>query len=116
MIQELTDSNFQTEVLQSDKLAVILFFLPMDPPSNVMMAMLNDLSRGYDGTDYDEKFFMGKVEVLENPAIEKKWKININAVPEILFIKNGNIVDRLTGLVNKGVVSERIKEKLYADM
>lgn len=94
MAVQLTDSNFKTTVLDSDKVAVVDFWAEWCGPCKAIGPMIEELSKEYDG-----KAVVGKVDVDNNP--ETAMKYGIRNIPTILFIKNGQVVDKQVGAVPK---------------
>jgi thioredoxin 1 len=60
--------------------------------------------------DYEGKANIGKVNVDENPDIAAQF--GIRSIPTILFIKNGEVVDRLVGAAPKGTFQQKIDSLL----
>jgi thioredoxin 1 len=94
MAVQLTDSNFKTTVLDSDKVAVVDFWAEWCGPCKAIGPMIEEISKEYDG-----KAVVGKVDVDNNP--ETAMKYGIRNIPTILFIKNGQVVDKQVGAVPK---------------
>ena len=82
MAKEYTDSNFQTDVLASDKLTVVDFWAEWCGPCRAIGPVIEELSKEYDG-----KVNVGKVNVDVNPQVSMNY--GITSIPAILFIKNG---------------------------
>ena len=57
--------------------------------------------------EYDGQAIIGKVNVDNNPGISAKY--GIRNIPTILFIKNGEVVDKQVGAVPKAVVGDKLK-------
>ena len=100
MAKEFTDSNFQNEVLASDKLTVIDFWAEWCGPCRAIGPVIEELSKEYDG-----KVNIGKVNVDENPQISMNY--GITSIPAILFVKGGQVVDKLVGAQPKGILLKR---------
>lgn len=105
MALEFTDANFQEIVLDSDKLAVVDFWAPWCGPCKVVGPIIDELSIEYDG-----QVSIGKVNVDENPEISQKY--GVRNIPTILFIKNGEIVDKQVGAVPKNALAKKIQERM----
>ena len=105
MALEITDTNFQTEVLDSEKVSVLDFWAEWCGPCRVVGPIVEELA-----TEYDGKAVIGKVNVDENPEISAKY--GIRNIPTILFIKNGEVVDKQVGAVPKSMLEEKLKAQL----
>lgn len=105
MALEFTDSNFQTEVLSSDKLTVVDFWAEWCGPCRAIGPVIEDLSKDYAG-----KINVGKVNVDQNPQLSINY--GITSIPAILFIKGGQVVDKQVGAVPRSVLEKKIQANL----
>ena len=105
MAFEITDSNFQTEVLDSPKVTMIDFWAEWCGPCRAITPIVEELAKEYDG-----KAIIGKLNVDENPEVTVKY--GVRSIPTILFIKNGEVVDKQVGAVPKSVLEEKLKAHL----
>lgn len=105
MALEFTDSNFQNEVLTSDKLTVIDFWAEWCGPCRAIGPVIEELSKDYAG-----KVNIGKVNVDQNPQLSVNY--GITSIPAILFIKNGQVVDKQVGAVPRAVLEKKIQAHL----
>lgn len=105
MALEFTDANFETEVLGSDKVTLIDFWAEWCGPCRVVGPFVEELANEYEG-----KANIGKVNVDDNPGISAKF--GIRNIPTILFVKNGEVVDKQVGAVPKNVLEEKLKAHL----
>ena len=105
MAVELTDANFQTNVLESDKLTVIDFWAEWCGPCRAISPVIEELSKEYQG-----KVTVGKVNVDHNPNLSVNY--GITSIPAILFIKGGKVVDKQIGAVPKSVLDKKIQAHL----
>jgi len=101
MALELTDANFQTKVLDSDKLTLVDFWAEWCGPCRAIGPVIEELAVQYDG-----KINVGKVNVDHNPNLSVNY--GITSIPAILFIKGGQIVDKQIGAVPKSVLDKKI--------
>ena len=105
MAKEFTDTNFQTEVLSSDKLTVIDFWAEWCGPCRAIGPVVEELSKEYNG-----RVNIGKVNVDQNPTLSVNY--GITSIPAILFVKGGKVVDKQIGAVPKSVLDKKIQSHL----
>ena len=105
MAREYNDANFQAEVLDSDKLAVVDFWAEWCGPCRAIGPVVEELSREYDG-----RVNVGKVNVDHNPQLSMNY--GITSIPAILFIKGGKVVDKLVGAQPKGNFVKKIEANI----
>jgi thioredoxin 1 len=105
MAKEFNDANFQADVLASDKLTVVDFWAEWCGPCRAIGPVIEELSKEYDG-----KVNVGKVNVDNNPQVSMNY--GITSIPAILFIKGGQVVDKLVGAQPKGNFVKKIEAHL----
>ncbi|MFB6257633.1 MAG: thioredoxin [Flavobacteriales bacterium] len=105
MAVELTDQNFEQEALNSDKPVMIDFWAEWCGPCKTIAPVVDELSQDYDG-----KAVIGKVDVDNNPQIAAKF--GVRNIPTILFLKNGEVVDKSVGTVTKDVLQGKLDQQL----
>ena len=102
MAFEFTDTNFQETALDKDGLAVIDFWAEWCGPCRLVGPIIEELSHDYNG-----KALIGKVNVDVNPEISMKY--GIRSIPTILFIKDGEVVDKHVGTATKQALTQKIE-------
>lgn len=105
MAVEITDSNFDEVVLQSDKPVLVDFWAEWCGPCRMVGPIVEELAKEYDG-----KAVVGKVNVDYNPDISVKY--GIRNIPALLFFKDGQIVDKQIGAVPKSVLADKLVKQL----
>ena len=105
MAKEFTDGNFQTEVLDSDKLSMIDFWAEWCGPCRAIGPVVEELSKEFEG-----RVNVGKVNVDHNPQLSLNY--GITSIPAILFIKNGQVVDKLVGAQPKHNFVKKIESHI----
>lgn len=105
MALQITDSNFENEVLQSEKIVMVDFWAEWCGPCRIVGPIVDELAKDYEG-----KAVIGKVDVDENPGISMRY--GIRNIPTILFLKNGEILDKQVGAVPKSVLEQKLKSHI----
>jgi thioredoxin 1 len=101
MALEITDSNFDDLVIKSDKPVVVDFWAEWCGPCRMIGPVIEELSKEYDG-----KAVVGKVNVDLNSSVSAQF--NVRSIPTVLFIKNGEVVDKSVGAVAKNVLTQKL--------
>ena len=94
MVEILTDATFEEKVLKTDKLSVVDFTAVWCGPCRMVGPIIHDLAN-----EYGDRIVVGEVNVDENPMITARYKVR--NIPTVLFIKNGEVVDKQVGAVPK---------------
>jgi len=94
MPKEITDANFETEVLKSDKTVMVDFWAPWCGPCKMLTPLLEELS-----DEIGDQAVICKMNVDENP--ETATKFGITAIPSVLVFKNGELVNQMVGVQPK---------------
>ncbi|MDR1783735.1 MAG: thioredoxin [Dysgonamonadaceae bacterium] len=100
MTLQITDGNFQ-ELLQGGKPLVVDFWAEWCGPCRMIGPLVEELAE-----TYKEQVTIGKVNVDEN---ELPNEYGIRNIPTLLFFKDGAVVDKLVGAVQKSAIEEKIK-------
>ncbi len=102
---EVTDSNFQSEVLKSDKPVLLDFWAEWCGPCKMIAPVVEELAKEYDG-----KLKVGKVDVDSNQQTSMQY--GIRSIPTLLIFKGGKVVDQLIGAVPKKMLAEKVAKHL----
>ena len=105
MALEVTDSNFDEVVLQSDKLVIVDFWAEWCGPCRMVGPIVEEI-----GEEYKEKALVTKMDVDSNPEVPGKF--GIRNIPTILFFKNGEVVDKQVGAVPKSTLVNKLEALL----
>lgn len=98
---ELTDANFQQEVVDSDKPVLVDFWAVWCGPCKAIAPVVEDIAREYDG-----KIKVGKVDVDNNPEVSMQY--GIRSIPTLMIFKNGKVVEQIVGAHPKHKLLERV--------
>ena len=101
MAVELTDSNFQELVLNSDKPVLVDFWAAWCGPCRMLGPIVEELHNDYEG-----KAVVGKVDVDNNQQISMEY--GIRNIPTVLIFKNGEVVDKFVGVAPKASIAEKL--------
>jgi thioredoxin 1 len=104
----VSDSEFQTKVLGSETPVIVDFWAPWCGPCRMVAPILEELAKDYDG-----KLVIVKVNTDENPQWAMKY--GIQSIPTMLFVKDGQIVDRMVGAAPKPYIQQRVDNLLSAN-
>ena len=102
-IIELSDSNFDTEVIKSETPVLVDFWAPWCGPCRAIAPIVEEISSSYQG-----RLKVGKLNVDENQ--QTTMKFGIRSIPTIIIFKGGMAVEQIIGAVPKGEI-ERVVGK-----
>jgi thioredoxin 1 len=105
MAIEITDANFEELVVKSDKPVMIDFWAVWCGPCRMIAPIVEEMSGEYEG-----KAVIGKVDVDSNPNVAMKY--GIRNIPTVLFVKNGEVVDKQVGAAPKASFTAKLNALL----
>lgn len=101
----LDNSNFKKEIIQSNIPALVDFWATWCGPCKMISPLIDEIAKEYEG-----KLKVSKINVDDAPEIASQF--GIMSIPTLLFFKNGEVVNQITGAVSKGVLREKIDDIL----
>ena len=99
---EVTDANFESVILKADRLAVLDFGAEWCQPCKKIHALLEELA-----PTWKDRVVMGEIDISASPATPQKYGV-LN-IPQVLFFKNGQLVETVTGVLPKAKFEEKLK-------
>jgi thioredoxin 1 len=98
---EITDANFEQEVLQSEQPVLIDFWAVWCGPCKIIAPVVEELAKEYDG-----KLKVGKMDVDNNP--EASMRFGIRSIPTLMVFKGGKVVEQIIGAVPKKNLVDKV--------
>lgn len=102
---EVTDQNFQTEVLGNSLPVIVDFWAPWCGPCRMIAPKLEEIAKDYEG-----RVVIAKVNVDNSPMVAGQF--GIRSIPTLLFVKDGKVMDQVIGNVSKGDLEDTLKKLL----
>ena len=97
----LNDGNFDEEVTRSTKPVLVDFWAEWCGPCKLIAPLLDEIAK-----EKGESVKIAKVDVDQNQALSARY--NIRAIPTLLFFKDGQLRDQVTGMTSKKDLLGRI--------
>lgn len=101
----LGDDNFEQEVIKSDKPVLVDFWAPWCGPCRAIGPIIEELAESY-----KDSMKVAKINVDDNPKTATIY--GVMSIPTIVLFKDGNVLEKLVGLVPKGRLEELIRKGL----
>ena len=98
----ITNENFEDEVIKSDLPVLVDFFATWCSPCSALSPIIAEIAE-----EYADKVKVGKVNVDEQPALARKFRIM--SIPALVFFKNGEACQTLVGFRPKEEIIRYIK-------
>jgi thioredoxin 1 len=105
MALEITETNFEELVINSDKPVLVDFWAEWCGPCRMVGPIVEELAQEYDG-----KAVIGKVNVDEHGGISMKY--GIRNIPTLLVFKNGEVVDKQVGVAPKNALAAKLDAQM----
>ena len=101
----ITDAEFDSSVLQSEKPVVLDFWAEWCQPCKDLAPTVEEIAG-----EYEDQIKVGKLNVDDNPSTATKY--GIRGIPTLLFFKGGQVVQQITGVKPKAEIKKIIDGSL----
>jgi thioredoxin 1 len=102
-VREVTDADFEKEVLQSDKPVLVDFWAVWCGPYRAIAPAVESVAE-----NFASRAVVAKLNIDDSPVTPQKY--GVRAIPTLILFKDGQEVDRILGLTNKAKLSELIEK------
>ena len=104
-IIEVTDANFDQDVLKSDKPVLVDFWATWCGPCRAIAPIVEELAAEFQG-----KIKIGKMDVDSNSATPMRYKVT--GIPTLLVFKGGQVVEQLVGYRPKDAIAQALNKHI----
>ena len=104
-VKEITDANFESEVLKSDLPTLVDFWAVWCGPCKAVAPAVEELAKQYKG-----KVKIAKMDVDEHQQVPQQY--GIRSIPTLLVFKGGRVVDTIVGAVPKSKLEDSLKKAM----
>ena len=105
MVQEVNVDNFKTEVLDSDKVTIVDFFADWCGPCRKLSPIIDEIEQELSG-----KVKFTKINTDNNIQLAQTYQIS--GIPTLLVFKDGELCERMVGLMPKNSIITCIEKHL----
>ena len=99
----VTDQDFESEVLQSGLPVLVDFWAPWCGPCQMMGPIMEELAK-----EWERKLKVVKVNVDENSALASQY--GVMSIPALFLFKNGQVIKQWVGVRNKEELEKEIEQ------
>jgi thioredoxin 1 len=102
-VMEITDDNFQSKVLQADKLVLVDFWATWCGPCKAIAPHVEAMA-----TEMNATLMVGKVNIDDQPGVAGQF--GVRSIPTLILFKNGKPIDQIVGAVPKAKLEDMVRK------
>jgi len=100
---EVTDQNFEQDVLKSDQPVLVDFWAAWCGPCKALSPIVDELA-----TQFQGKVKVGKMDVDRNPATPMRYQVR--GIPTLIIYKDGQVKEQLVGYCAKEKIEQAMEK------
>ena len=104
-VVEVTDSNFETEIINGDKPAMVDFWAAWCGPCKMVSPVVKELAE-----EYGDRITIGECNVDQNPVTPSRY--GIRSIPTLIVFKDGQVVEQIIGAVPRDNIEAALQKVL----
>ena len=93
-VRQVTDADFESTILKSDKPALVDFWAPWCGPCRIIGPIVEELAPSYEG-----RATIAKLNVDDNPMVAQR--LGVTSIPTLMIFKGGQLASRQIGAAPK---------------
>ena len=102
---ELSEQNFEQQVVSSDRPVLVDFWAEWCGPCHAIEPALEEVAK-----EYENKVVVGRINVDEHPAIASRY--GVRSLPSILLFRNGEVNNQIVGAVPKSRITNLLDQNI----
>jgi thioredoxin 1 len=107
IVKEVNDSDFESQVLNSDRPVLVDFWAPWCAPCRMLAPTVEAVAQ-----NFQNSASVVKLNVDDNPAVSQRY--GIKGIPTLILFKNGKEEERVVGATSKEAISRMIDKHIQS--